>query len=132
MLLAPLTAVGGRDGGADGGPSDDALSFPVAPAGGSTAGEPGRAGVPVPDGGPECGIIGGVGCDILTGGVPICPISPLGSGGTGGVAPLDVGGGPPAPLTARLGGPLGGGAFGASVAVGAGPFLLIHFFNSLS
>lgn len=129
MLPAPLTAVGGRDGGAECGPSDGARS-PLA----ATAGEPARAGVSVRDGGPGCGPARGVGCETWIGGVAVCPVNPLGIGGTGGVAPLDmaVDGGPPAPLTALLGGPLGGGALGTSVAVGAGPFLLTHFFRSLS
>ena len=57
----------------------------------------------------------------------------VGSGGTGGV---DVfvgrGGGPPAALTAREGGPLGGGGVAEATLVGASPFLFIHLPSSLS
>ncbi len=69
------------------------------------------------------------------GGVAVWACSIGGKGGTGGVDVLDADmdtGGPPAPLTALDGGPLGGGAFGASDAAGAGPFLLTHFLSSLS
>ena len=101
----------------------------------SPAGEAVRAGAPTPDGGPDGKLfVGGVDCVTFIGGVALCAgIIECGSGGTGGVAVLDIeGGGPPAALTALDGGPLGGGAFGASVAVGAGSFLLIHFLSSLS
>lgn len=54
-----------------------------------------------------------------------------GSGGTGGVAPVDGGGGP-APLTAREGGPLGGGGVAVAAGVASGFFLSIHRFFSAS
>lgn len=132
ILPAPLAAVGGLDGGADATPTE-ATRFPPAFAVG-TAGDAVRVGVAFPDGGPESRWIDGEGCRTLIGGVSVCPGITDGKGGTGGVAFLDIddGGGPPAALTALDGGPLGGGAFGASVAAGAGPFLLTHFFNSLS
>lgn len=85
MLLAPLTAVGGCEGGAEDGPSDDGRSPLVA-----TAGELARAGVSVSDDGPDCGPARGGGWEIWTGGVAVCAASPLGIGGTGGVAPLDM------------------------------------------
>lgn len=125
-------AVGGLDGGADGGPAE-ATRSPPAFAGG-TAGETIPAGVPIREGGPEAGFVDGEGCETLIGGVSDELGNIDGKGGTGGVAVLDIddGGGPPCPLTALDGGPLGGGALGASVAAGASPFLLTHFFNSLS
>ena len=63
----------------------------------------------------------------LIGGVAV-----LGKGGTGGVSVSFLGGGGPEALTARDGGPLGGGGVADAAAGVSPPFLLTHFFNSLS
>ena len=67
----------------------------------------------------------------LMGGVAV--LFAEGNGGTGGVSVSFLGGGPPLPLTALDGGPLGGGGV-AEEAAGVSPlaFLLTHFFSSLS
>lgn len=74
------------------------------------------------------------GLTMLVGGViPGCVEAAYvaGNGGTGGVA--EDGGGAAAALTARDGGPLGGGGFGAVTSDVAAPaFLLTHFFKSES
>lgn len=136
LFPAPPAAVAGLDGGADGGPiaSPPPAAAAAAAAVIERAGEVVCAGVSTREGGPDPKpIVGGVACETLIGGVPASPGITDGKGGTGGVAVLDAdAGGPPAALTALLGGPLGGGAFGASAAAGVGPFLLTHFFSSLS
>lgn len=74
------------------------------------------------------------GLEMLTGGVVpgFAGVVELGIGGTGDGADED-GRGTPAALTARDGGPLGGGGFGLLVSDVAAPaFLLIHFFKSES
>ena len=102
------------------------LSLPLAIAGDSLL-DAGFEGV-------ENGAAGGPalnGADVMfTGGVP------AGTGGTGGASVLDLGGGPPAALTARLpsgGPPFGGGGVGAAALAASAPaFLFTHFFSSLS
>lgn len=81
--------------------------------------------------------IGVGGLVMLIGGViPGCagpPAYAVGKEGIGGGAEAEDWGGAAAALTALDGGPLGGGAFGASVSGVAAPaFLLTHFFKSES
>lgn len=74
------------------------------------------------------------GLEMLIGGVApgFAGVVEVGNGGTGGGADAD-GGDTAAALTARDGGPLGGGGFGLFVSAVAAPaFLLTHFFKSES
>ena len=130
ILLALLTAVPGRDGAAEGGPMPRPTVGPV----GSPCNIAGDAlldtrfdedGLSTSPGAAPDGAV------ILIGGVAV--LCPRGSGGTGGVSVSFLIGGPPLALTALDGGPLGGGGVAdALVDVSPPPFLLTHFFKSLS
>lgn len=153
MLLASLRPVGGRDGGAkggregdpDGGTEGDRLvRVDPAPMDGVRAMEGavrdrssaevlvvvGKAAAEetlrVSDGGVE----EKVGWEMFMGGVfndfrPREVVDAWGKGGTGGV--VVMGGGAPVILTARDGGPLGGGGFDSATAGAVSPFLFTHF-----
>lgn len=134
ILLASLMAVAGLDGGAeDDSPSDGARIGIAVNAeassvllGSAAADEKLRVG----DGGSGADKFGGL--VMLIGGKFTVEseggVEPRGKAGTGGVG--DGVGTRPAALTARDGGPRGGGAFGAAASDTVSPaFLLIHFFK---
>lgn len=134
IILSLLTPVAGLEGGAEGGLELDAPALATPrPAGGAGCSLACTAGEPFLEVGPEayglgvaCGAAAG-GWVTLMGGVAV-----LGRGGTGGVSVSFLIGGAPEELTARDGGPFGGGGVAAEAAGVSPPFLLTHFFSSLS
>ncbi len=131
MELALLVDVVGREGGPGDGPPRPPPGMRLAKLGGMSMlwlspGESVLCGVPVAEVGPEGGrgvtegIEEDMGADAFDIEVGIGGLAPARSGfrGAGGL------------LTARNGGPLGGGGVALGVEAAAPPFLLIHFLSS--